>query len=84
MKALIENTLRFPENNPTIRIIKQFERICNAITTAENESELRANLNSLEIDCFVYGFGGSHLWVNQRDYATETIFEERIMICEFN
>lgn len=63
---------------------KDFAEILNAITSCENENELRACMKLIQErfpvsfnSCFVYGFGSTHMWV------TEPGRKERLIFVEF-
>lgn len=78
MKATIESNFNF--NFYSIRI---FAEILNAITTSENEAELRKEMKRIK-DSFLmsfssyfdYGFGSNHMWVCEAGKKERLIFVE--------
>lgn len=80
MKATVESVLL----NTSSRSVEIFAEILNAITSCENENELRACMKLIQErfpvsfnSCFVYGFGSTHMWV------TEPGRKERLIFVEF-
>ena len=80
MKATVETVLL----NTSSRSVEIFAEILNAITSCENENELRACMKLIQErfpvsfnSCFVYGFGSTHMWV------TEPGRKERLIFVEF-
>lgn len=69
MKATIENPIQFFNETIFNETLMQFARILQDITTAKDIDEMRANLDYSkhlrQTSNFLYGFGGSHLWVKQ-------------------
>lgn len=80
MKATVESVL----SNTSSRSVEIFAEILNAITSCENENELRNCMKLIEErfpvsfnSCFTYGFGSSHMWV------CEAVRNERLIFVEF-
>ena len=70
--------------NTSSRSVEIFAEILNAITSCENENELRACMKLIQErfpvsfnSCFIYGFGSTHMWV------TEPGRKERLIFVEF-
>lgn len=71
--------------NTSSRSVEIFAEILNAITSCENENELRACMKLIQErfpvsfnSCFIYGFGSTHMWV------TEPGRKERLIFVEFD
>lgn len=62
MKAEIQNTLQVSEHNTDLLL--EFNEILSCIIDSTSESGLRAMM-SIRLNNFLYGFGGSHMWVKQ-------------------
>ena len=85
MKAIVENPVKV-ENFWTLSekadVYSQFARILNIITKSKNERDLRLLMGSRQgiYPDFEFGFGGSHMWVKQKNcgrmIGSQVIFVE--------
>lgn len=79
MKATVESVLL----NTSSRSVEIFAEILNAITSCENENELRECMKLIQ-DSFLmsfssyfdYGFGSNHMWVCEAGKKERLIFVE--------
>lgn len=83
MKAIIENSLTTTDSDHSRMtcsevsfLFYEFNHILQSITMARNENELRKHMKSINYEYFTYGFGSSHMWVNQIDKDIRIIFVE--------
>ena len=53
------------EFNKQFSIAQEFMDLLEAITSSNNEMELRDSLKGFNLNHFKYGFGDSHLWIHQ-------------------
>lgn len=73
MKAIIENN--------AIGNQSFLNRVLHIIHTSKNRDELKKNMNRIfnlyyDADDFIYGFGGSHMWVANKANNARIIFVE--------
>ena len=82
MKVIVENELDYSKGVEINNEIKaEFMYILHVCLLANNENELRAMFNVLTSFHFVWGFGGHHFWVKQRN--RDQVYPNRIIIVEF-
>jgi len=80
MKAIIEKAINTTGRSCIDSEIKsEFFEILAFITNLNNRDSLKATLKE-NYNFFIYGFGGSHFWVKQTEFANEenliTVFFE--------
>lgn len=59
-----------------------FINIFNTIAMCSTREQLASEMNKLELTQFVFGFGGSHMWLKQIN-ADGRIITDRILMVEF-
>ena len=91
MKAIIENSLIFMEDNErNHNMLIIFTYILHIITKSLTEDEIRKNMVNIipypSNRYFKWGFGSNHMWLHQKRVTSDTaIIDEtkRILIVEF-
>ena len=85
MKITIENPVQFIDAKQYDEAANEMLQIIKDVTTAQDETEARANLdwsnNEIRFKHFKYGFGGHHLWVKQ--FVNNKITGNNILFSEF-
>jgi hypothetical protein len=73
MKATIEKSVIFMEDDErNHNMLTEFNYIIQAITTANSLESLKMNMKtSCGKRYFDYGFGGSHMYVHQKDVSSD-------------
>jgi Golgi nucleoside diphosphatase len=66
MKATIENPVQcFADESKKLEQLSEFNEILKDIFDFKNEEQLRKGFKSRTFEYFIFGFGGSHMWVKQ-------------------
>ena len=75
MKATIEKSLK--GNRSKLSKWQHFNEILDAIQLSKNENELRSNMKMVtDYGFFIFGFGSSHMWVNEKGNVDRLLIVE--------
>ena len=84
MNAIVENPITFLGKEVYHETLLQFCRILQDITSARDTTEMFANLDYShsigQTSNFMYGSGGSHLWVKQINLDGNTIDGRKLIV----
>lgn len=76
--VIIKNTLTFYPNfkEANITLLRSFNRILEVLIAAKTREQFSFAIQFIDCKGFIYGTGGSHIWVKEESTGRQVLFKE--------